>query len=91
MAQLTHQQLLPPSQRFVHPLMIGLLDYGSMGCQVFKRGTYTKLEQFLAKNQYRQRKLLYFVYCCHSGESSKIGYHFRKKSSSNVEVIENCQ
>ena len=35
--------------------------YGSTGCGVFKRGMrYTKLERFLHKNQYTQRKLLNF-------------------------------
>ena len=44
-----------------------------MGCRVFKRGG-TKLERFLPKNQYTERKLFDFENWC-SGELSKIGHH----------------
>ena len=41
------------------------------------QGRDTKLERFLAKNQYAKRKLLNLENWS-SGELSKIGYHFRK-------------
>ena len=43
--------------------------YGNTGCGVFKRGG-TKLERFLHKNQYPQRKLLNFEFWI-NGELSK--------------------
>ena len=46
---------------------------------------FDKFQRFLAKNQYLQRKLLYFVNW-HSLESSKIGHHFRKKSVSKIDL-----
>ena len=42
----------------------------------------TKLERFLHKNQYTQRKLLNFEFWI-NGELSKIGHHFSNKKNLN--------
>ena len=44
--------------------------YGNTSCRVFKGGRGTKLERFLPKDQYTQRKLLNFENWC-SEEVSK--------------------
>ena len=52
-------------------------------CELWQYGLWsfqtggTKLERFLPKNQYTQRKLLNFENWV-SGEVSKIGHHFSK-------------
>ena len=50
------------------------LEHSNTGCEVFKGGG-TKLERFLHKNQYTQRKLLNFKLWIYR-ELSKIGHHF---------------
>jgi hypothetical protein len=50
----------------------------------------TKLEIFLHKNQYTQRKLLNFEFWI-NGELSKIGHHFSKKSDLRIDFIKKCQ
>ena len=50
----------------------------------------TKLERFLPKNQYTQRKLLNFENWV-NGEVSKIGHHFSKQSDLEIDVIKKCQ
>jgi hypothetical protein len=51
------------------------MQYGNKGCGVFKQGGGggSKLERFLQKNQYTQRK--FWI----NGELSKIGLHFNNK------------
>ena len=45
----------------------------------------TKLERFVPKNQYTQRKFLNFENWV-NGEVSKIGHHFRKQSDLKIDV-----
>jgi hypothetical protein len=50
----------------------------------------TKLERFLPKNQYTQRKLLNFENWV-NGEVLKIGHHFSKESDLKIDAIKKCQ
>ena len=54
------------------------------------QGRDTKLERFLAKNQYNQRKLLNFENLS-SGKLSKIVNHFRKEIDLEIDVIKKRQ
>ena len=59
--------------------------YGNTGCGVFKRGG-TRLERFLPKNQYTQRKLLNFEKWV-NGEVSKSAKIWLSKSIFYVKII----
>ena len=49
-----------------------------MAIRVVEFSSFSKLERFLQKNQYTQRKLLNFEFWI-NGELSKIGHHFSNK------------
>jgi hypothetical protein len=55
-----------------------------MAIRVVEFSSFSKLERFLQKNQYTQRKLLNFEFWI-NGELSKIGHHFSNKKKLKID------